>query len=83
VENPDEPDSDWIHAVFGVFREEVISLAADFGARVKREVDQVAATQGVRPPSATALLAVVAVETGNMVASLFSPPKGSDPEEDT
>lgn len=81
--NLDEPESDWIHAVFGVFREEVISLAADFGAKVKREVDQVAATQSVRPPSATALLAAVALETGNMAASLFSPPKGADPEEDT
>ncbi|MCB9568302.1 MAG: hypothetical protein H6710_14015 [Myxococcales bacterium] len=76
---PDQLESDWIHAVFSVIREEVVSLAADFGARVKREVDQVAATQEVRPPSATALLASVAIETGNMAGALL---QGSAPADD-
>jgi len=79
----DEFDSDWVHAVFGAFREEVVSVAADFGTRVKGEIDAVAATQGMRPPSATALLTSVAVETGNIAADLLSrPDQKSDDEDD-
>lgn len=78
----DEPESDWVHAVFGVFREEVISLASDFGTRVKREIDSVAATHDVRPPSATALLTAVAVESGNIATSLLRREPGEPADED-
>jgi hypothetical protein len=67
----DELESDWIHAVFNVLREEVVSIAADFGDRVKTQIDQVAATQDIRPPSALGLLTAVAIETTNMAASLL------------
>ncbi|MCY0989925.1 hypothetical protein OV203_22490 [Nannocystis sp. ILAH1] len=69
---PDLLESDWIHGVFEVLREELVSLAADFGDRVKHEIDQVAAVEAVRPPSAVALLASVAVETGNIAGSLLT-----------
>lgn len=69
---PDLLESDWIHGVFEVLREELVSLAADFGDRVKHEIDQVAAVEAVRPPSAAALLASVAVETGNIAGSLLT-----------
>lgn len=75
---PDELESDWIHGVFEVLREELVSLAADFGERVKHEIDQVAAVEGVRPPSAVALLASVAVETGNFAGALLTPPPATD-----
>lgn len=83
----DPPEPDWIDAVFEVLREEVISIAADFGDRVKREIDQVAAAEGIRPPSAAALLASVAIETGNIAGSLFrrsetSTPPGEPPPAD-
>ncbi|MEZ4447848.1 MAG: hypothetical protein R3B09_00125 [Nannocystaceae bacterium] len=71
MQTPDELESDWIHAVFDVLREEVISIAADFGDRVKRQIDQVAATTDLRPPSAAALLGAVAIETTNMATSLL------------
>ena len=44
-------------------------MSADFGLRVKREVDQVAGTRDLHPPSAVALLSSVALETTNMAAS--------------
>jgi hypothetical protein len=72
VATPDLLESDWIHGVFEVLREELVSLAADFGDRVKHEIDQVAAVEAVRPPSAVALLASVAVETGNIAGSLLT-----------
>ncbi len=78
----DELSSDWVHAVFGAFREEVISVAADFGTRVKDEIDSVAAAQGVRPPSATALLTSVAVESGNIAAELLRRSEQDSDEED-
>lgn len=71
MEIRDEFESDWIHSVFEVLREEVVSIAADFGDRVKGEIDQVAAAQGVRPPSAAALLTAVAIESGNITAGLL------------
>ncbi|HEY8376164.1 MAG TPA: hypothetical protein VIK91_06730 [Nannocystis sp.] len=82
----DPLETDWIHGVFEVLREELISLAADFGERVKKEIDQVAAVEDVRPPSAVALLAAVAVETGNFAGSLLVPRGATDEpidEEDT
>lgn len=82
----DPLETDWIHGVFEVLREELISLAADFGERVKEEIDQVAAVENVRPPSAVALLASVALETGNFAGSLLVPPGATDEpidEEDT
>ena len=66
-----ELESDWIHSVFEVFREEVVAIAADFGDRVKGEIDQVAASQGVRPPSAMALFTSVAIESSNVAVSLL------------
>lgn len=75
---PDELESDWIHGVFEVLREELVSLAADFGERVKHEIDQVAAVEAVRPPSAVALLASVAVETGNLAGALLTPTPATD-----
>jgi hypothetical protein len=72
VATPDLLESDWIHGVFEVLREELVSMAADFGDRVKHEIDQVAAVEAVRPPSAVALLASVAVETGNIAGSLLT-----------
>ncbi|PCC68978.1 hypothetical protein SAMN02745121_05689 [Nannocystis exedens] len=79
---PDELDSDWIHGVFEVLREELVSLAADFGDRVKHEIDQVAAVEAVRPPSAVALLASVAVETGNIAGSLLTAKATDDSHDD-
>lgn len=75
---PDQLESDWIHGLFEVLREELVSIAADFGERVKHEIDQVAAVEAVRPPSAVALLASVAVETGNMAGSLLTPAPATD-----
>jgi hypothetical protein len=72
VATPDLLESDWIHGVFEVLREELVSMAADFGDRVKHEIDQVAAVEAVRPPSAVALLASVAVESGNIAGSLLT-----------
>lgn len=66
-------EADWLHGVFGVLREEVISLSADFGRRVKDEIDAVADTRDLVPPSATSLLTAVALETTNMAASLVRP----------
>ncbi|WAS96000.1 hypothetical protein [Nannocystis punicea] len=81
---PDLLESDWIHGVFEVLREELVSLAADFGDRVKHEIDQVAAVEAVRPPSAVALLASVAVETGNIAGSLLTaaPATDDDPHDE-
>ena len=79
TEAPAEPD--WIHAVFEVLREELVAVAADFGDRVKREIDQVADLAGVRPPSSAALLVSVAVETGNFADGLLrgaAPPTPDD-----
>jgi len=70
-ETREELEADWLHGVFGVFREEMVSLSADFGQRVKGEIDAVADVQGIHPPSATSLLTAVALETTNMAASLF------------
>lgn len=81
-QTPDELESDWIHAVFDVLRDEVISIAADFGARVKEQIDQVAATTDLRPPSAAALLGAVAIETTNMATSLLPGAKAPDPDND-
>ncbi len=67
----EELESDWIHSVFEVFREEVVAIAADFGDRVKGEIDQVAASQEVRPPSAMALFTSVAIESSNVAVSLL------------
>jgi len=84
----EELESDWIHSVFEVFREEVVALAADFGDRVKGEIDQVAASQDVRPPSAMALFTSVAIESSNVAVSLLrrTPAEGddagSDPDSD-
>lgn len=78
----DEFESDWVHAVFGAFRDEAVSLAADFGTRVKNEIDSVAATQEVRPPSATSLLASVVIESGNIAADLIHPGSESDSDEE-
>ncbi|WP_434418827.1 hypothetical protein [Nannocystis pusilla] len=79
---PDLLESDWIHGVFEVLREELVSLAADFGDRVKHEIDQVAAVEAVRPPSAVALLASVAVETGNIAGSLLTAKATDDPHDE-
>ena len=84
----DPIESDWLHAVFEVLREELVAVAADFGDRVKHEIDQVAAFEGVRPPSSAALLVSVAVETGNIADSLLrsAPPAPEeavpDPDEE-
>ena len=78
----DELESDWVYAVFEVLREEVVSIAADFGDRVKREIDQVAATRDARPPSAAALLTSVAIESHNLAASLLGRAAAGDDEED-
>ena len=80
----EELESDWIHSVFEVFREEVVAIAADFGDRVKGEIDQVAASQGVRPPSAVALFTSVAIESSNVAVSLLrrSPAEGDEPSVD-
>jgi len=67
----EELESDWVHSVFEVFREEVIAIAADFGDRVKGEIDQIAASQGVRPPSTVSLLTAVAIESSNVAVSLL------------
>lgn len=80
METREELESDWIHSVFEVLREEVVAIAADFGDRVKGEIDQVAAAQGVRPPSAAALLTSVAVESGNVAVGLFR--RGDPPLDD-
>lgn len=69
----DPLETDWIHGVFDVLREELVAISADFGDRVKHEVDVVAASQTIRPPSAVALLTAVAVETGNFAGSLLQP----------
>lgn len=79
---PDLLESDWIHGVFEVLREELVSLAADFGDRVKHEIDQVAAVEAVRPPSAVALLASVAVESGNIAGSLLTAKTTDDPHDE-
>lgn len=60
-------DDAWIDALFGVLREEIVSISADFAPRVKRRIDLVADAIGVHPPSAAALLTSVSVETTNMV----------------
>lgn len=78
AQTPEEFEGDWLHGVFDVFREEVVSLAADFGQRVKAEIDAVADTAGIQPPSATALLTSVAIETTNMTSALF----GAEPPDD-
>ncbi len=67
-----ELGDDWLHGVFGVFREEVISIAADFGQRVKNEIDVVADMTDLQPPSAAALLTSVAIESSNIATSLLS-----------
>jgi hypothetical protein len=82
VATPDLLESDWIHGVFEVLREELVSMAADFGDRVKHEIDQVAAVEAVRPPSAVALLASVAVETGNIAGSLLTAKATDDPHDE-
>lgn len=79
---PDLLESDWIHGVFEVLREELVSMAADFGDRVKHEIDQVAAVEAVRPPSAVALLASVAVESGNIAGSLLTARTTDDPHDE-
>jgi hypothetical protein len=79
TKEPVEPD--WIHAVFEVLREELVAVAADFGDRVKREVDQVADLAGIRPPSSAALLVSVAVETGNFAESLLSGAASARPDD--
>ena len=66
-------EGDWLYGVFGVFREEMVSLSADFGEGVKREIDAVAGVQDVNPPSATSLLTAVAMETAKMAVSLLRP----------
>jgi hypothetical protein len=71
AQTQDALESDWIHAVFSVLREEAVAIAADFGDRVKYQIDQVAATQDIRPPSTMALFTAVALETTNMAASLL------------
>lgn len=71
AQTSDELEGDWLHAVFSVLREEAVAMSADFGLRVKREVDQVAGTRDLHPPSAVALLSSVALETTNMAASLL------------
>ena len=71
TQTQDALESDWIHAVFSVLREEVVAIAADFGDRVKHHIDQVAATQDIRPPSTMALFTAVALETTNMAASML------------
>jgi len=73
----EELESDWIHSVFEVFREEVVAIAADFGDRVKNEIDQLAASEGVRPPSTMALLTAVAIESSNVTMSMLSLEKKS------
>lgn len=78
----EELESDWIHSVFEVFREEVVAIAADFGDRVKDEIDQLAASEGVRPPSTMALLTAVAIESSNVTMSMFSLEKKSTSGED-
>ena len=80
--NQDPIESDWIHGLFEVLRDEIVLIAADFGERVKHEVDQVAAVEAVRPPSAVALLASVAVETGNIASSLLTRASATDDSPD-
>ncbi len=81
----EELESDWIHSVFEVFREEVVAIAADFGDRVKNEIDQIAASEGVRPPSTMALLTAVAIESSNVTMSMLrrekKPTSGEDEDE--
>ena len=82
---PEELEGDWLHGVFGALREEVISIAADFGQRVKNEIDAVADAAGIRPPSTAALLTSVAIETTNMAGSLLGaepPDERTDTESD-
>ncbi len=83
TQTQDAPESDWIHAVFSVLREEVVAIAADFGDRVKHQIDQVAATQDIRPPSTMALFTAVALETTNMAVSMLpgAPPADHDHDE--
>ena len=52
AQTSDELEGDWLHAVFSVLRDEAVAMSADFGLRVKREVDQVAGTRDLHPPSA-------------------------------
>ena len=81
TQTQDAPESDWIHAVFSVLREEVVAIAADFGDRVKHQIDQVAATQDIRPPSTMALFTAVALETSNMAASLLPGAPAADDDD--
>ncbi len=78
AQTQDALESDWIHAVFSVLREEAVAIAADFGDRVKYQIDQVAATQDIRPPSTMALFTAVALETTNMAASLLPGARAAD-----
>lgn len=75
----DPLETDWIHDVFDVLREELVAISADFGDRVKHEVDVVAASQTIRPPSAVALLTAVVVETGNFAGSLLQRARPDQP----
>ena len=82
AQTQDALESDWIHAVFSVLREEAVAIAADFGDRVKHQIDQVAATQDIRPPSTMALFTAVALETSNMAASLLPGALAPDDHDD-
>ena len=81
AQTQDTLESDWIHAVFSVLREEAVAIAADFGDRVKHQIDQVAATQDIRPPSTMALFTAVALETSNMAASLLPGAPAADDDD--
>ena len=81
AQTQDALESDWIHAVFSVLREEAVAIAADFGDRVKHQIDQVAATQDIRPPSTMALFTAVALETSNMAASLLPGAPAADDDD--
>lgn len=82
AQTQDELERDWLHAVFSVLRDEAVAISADFGQRVKHEVDQLAATRDIHPPSAVALLGAVALETTNMAASLLPGALAADDDDD-
>ena len=76
-------DDAWIHALFGVMRDEVVAISSDFAPRVKRRIDLVADALGVSPPSAASLLTSVSLETTNLVTDALLPPGDDDSEEES
>lgn len=83
METPDKLESDWIHSVFEVLREEVVAIADDFGDRVKDRLDQVVVAQTTRPPSTLALLTSVALESAKVASDLLSDEEPPDSDGDS